>query len=258
MSEAAAATGARTTTAHWDWYWETLRLPRLPNRWNPNVRFAARLVLRALPAGARDLFEVGCAPGAWMGYLARATGCAVAGCDLSPGGARATRENLRRLDVAGQVIEGDVFALAARPPARFDLVYSFGVVEHFDDLAGILRAHARLCRPGGRVVVTAPNLEGASGVLFRRASPSLLESHRVVTPPALAEAAAHAGLEVERCAYAGPLAAFVLLDRVRGRALRALGYGVSLLLAAGTAAARSRRLAGSVLLVARARDAGAD
>ncbi|WP_436620554.1 class I SAM-dependent methyltransferase [Sorangium sp. So ce136] len=43
-----------------------------------------------------------------------------------------------------------------QPPERFvgaiDAVVSLGVVEHFEDTAGCLRACARYLRPGGRII----------------------------------------------------------------------------------------------------------
>ena len=150
------AATTRTTADSWDWHWRRLRLPQLPRWFNPNVAFARSILRRGIQKDTRSLFEVGCAPGAWMGFFARTTGLAVAGCDSSPVGARATRDNLRLLDLPGTVYEADIFGLANEVPERFSLVYSIGVVEHFDDLEGILRAHASLCEPGGNIVVALP------------------------------------------------------------------------------------------------------
>jgi 2-polyprenyl-6-hydroxyphenyl methylase/3-demethylubiquinone-9 3-methyltransferase len=247
----ASAGDARTTGDAWDWHWRRVRLPQLPRRINPNAVFTRRLLRRALRPGARRALEVGCAPGAWMALLGRRFGLDVAGCDLSPLGVAATRENLRRLGVAGSVEEACVFRLADESPARFDLVYSLGVVEHFDDLAAIVRAHARLCAPGGVVVVTAPNLRGLSGALYRRASPTLLDSHRVVTPAELRSAARAAGLEPLEAACRGPLSGFALLDRLESRAARIAGYAAAVFLGFASYPARGAALAGSVHLVAR-------
>jgi 2-polyprenyl-6-hydroxyphenyl methylase/3-demethylubiquinone-9 3-methyltransferase len=253
VSEAAASApgAARTTGDAWDWHWRRVRLPQLPRRINPNAVFTRRLLRRALGPGARSSLEVGCAPGAWMALLGRSFGLDVAGCDLSPRGVAATEENLRRLGVPARVRQACVFRLADEAPERFDLVYSLGVVEHFDDLGAIVRAHARLCAPGGRVVLTAPNLRGLSGALYRRASPTLLESHRVVTPEELRRAARAAGLEPLEAACRGPLSAFALLDRVESRLARLAGYAAALLLGFLTYPARGPALAGSVHLVAR-------
>jgi SAM-dependent methyltransferase len=54
------------------------------------------------------------------------------------------------------MVEADIFALPAVPAA--DIVFSVGLVEHFDakrTLAAI-EAHFRLAKPGGLVVITFP------------------------------------------------------------------------------------------------------
>ncbi len=243
-----------TSAEAWDWHWRRLRLPQLPRSFNPNVWFARRLLSGALRIRPGRAFEVGCAPGAWLAYFARSLGVEVAGCDLSAEGVRATRENLALLGVSGRVLHGDVFRLGdlgEEGMARFDLVYSIGVVEHFDELDAILGAHARLCAPGGHVVVTAPKLTGPSGAIFRAASPSLMRTHRVVTPEALRESAQRVGLVPLETGTGGPLAAFVWLDRMRPGVRRRLAYAACLLLALVTYPFRNPALCGSVFLTAR-------
>jgi hypothetical protein len=242
---------ARTTDASWDWHWRRQHLPRLPRWFNPNVAFTKKLLWSAIESPPRPLFEVGCAPGAWMGFLSRQLNAEVSGCDLSALGVATTRENLRLLGVPGRVYEADVFDLAERIPDRFGLVYSFGVVEHFDDLTGILRAHADLAELDGTVVVTAPNLQGVSGAIFRGASPTLMNSHRPVTPADLRRAAQQAGLEPAAAGYGGPLSAFVWLDRIDSRIRRLVTYAFSLAMGLLTFGARGRLLAGSVYLIAK-------
>jgi 2-polyprenyl-3-methyl-5-hydroxy-6-metoxy-1,4-benzoquinol methylase len=244
---------ARTTAASWDWHWRRGRRRALPLRANPNVHWTARLLRHvAQRADARTVFELGCAPGAWLAFCATRLGLAASGCDVSPAGVRAARDLLVHAGVdADGVLEASAFDLPAEHRDRHDLVYSFGLVEHFDDLAGILRAHAAPCRPGGLVLVTAPKLTGLSGALYRRASATLMESHRVVTPAALREAAVRAGLAVLDAGCGGPLSAYALLDRVDSRAKRAAGWLGCAALGWTTLGSASSRVAGSVWLVAR-------
>jgi len=39
---------------------------------------------------------------------------------------------------------------------RFDLVYSFGFIEHFNDWPGMIRRHAELVAEGGCLFLTTP------------------------------------------------------------------------------------------------------
>jgi 2-polyprenyl-3-methyl-5-hydroxy-6-metoxy-1,4-benzoquinol methylase len=41
-------------------------------------------------------------------------------------------------------------------PGSFDVVYSVGLVEHFDEPAGVIEQHVRFARPRGITVVSIP------------------------------------------------------------------------------------------------------
>jgi len=242
-----------TDAAAWNWHWRRGRSGALPRRINPNVHWSGRLLRRAaLAASARTAFELGCAPGAWLAFCARRLGLAVSGCDASATGIRVARALLKSAGVSDAgVLEADVFALPSTVCGRYDLVYSFGLIEHFTDLPGILRAHAAACRPGGVVLVTAPNLRGASGAIYRRASTTLLRTHRIVTPAELRSAAPCAGLVPIALGYGGPLSAFVLLDRMEGATRRAAGWLGCAALGWGTLPATSERFAGWAWMLAK-------
>jgi 2-polyprenyl-6-hydroxyphenyl methylase/3-demethylubiquinone-9 3-methyltransferase len=241
-----------TDAAAWNWHWRRGRSGALPRRINPNVHWSGRLLRRAaFTASARNAFELGCAPGAWLAFCAHRLGLAVSGCDASATGIRVARALLKSAGVSDAgVLEADVFALPSTLQGRYDLVYSFGLIEHFSDLSGILRAHAVACRPGGVVLVTAPNLRGASGAIYRRASTKLLASHRIVTPAQLRSSARSAGLVPIALGYGGPLSAFVLLDRTDGPARRAAGWLACAALGWGTLPATSERFAGWAWMLA--------
>jgi SAM-dependent methyltransferase len=57
-----------------------------------------------------------------------------------------------------EAIKGDGFSLPFKDKS-FDVVYSEGVIEHFptDYAIAMVKEHARVCRPGGLVLVSVPN-----------------------------------------------------------------------------------------------------
>ena len=59
---------------------------------------------------------------------------------------------------AALFVLGDVnsFSRVEENAARYDLVYSVGLIEHFPDKTDILHSHVRLTRPGGIVLLYAP------------------------------------------------------------------------------------------------------
>lgn len=172
-----------TTTAYWDEEWR--RLP--PSRAYADLQWVERnylyrsfdaLLARVLPVDpGRRFIEMGAGPGRWMIYFHRRFGYRVAGCDYSPVSCELARHNLAAAGIAGEVIEADFMALQG----QYDVVFSGGVVEHFDRPEEVVAAFARLVVPGGYLVTDVPNLGGLSGLYHRLLKPATFETHRLVT-----------------------------------------------------------------------------
>jgi SAM-dependent methyltransferase len=117
-----------------------------------NARSILR-VLEGVPAGRR-LVDVGCAHG-FLLVAARERGWTGCGVDISREAVRYAREKLG-LDVR----HGDL-AHAGFPEAAFDAVAMVGTIEHMPDPLTVLRSAARLLKPGGHVLITTLDIEGA-------------------------------------------------------------------------------------------------
>jgi SAM-dependent methyltransferase len=148
----------------------------------------ARRVAALLPARGR-LLDVGCGRGLMLARLA-ALGHEAWGTEVSPlAGA------VQDPPAGVQVFLGALADLAL-PAAHFDAVTFFHSLEHVPDLARTLDAAARLLRPGGALVVAAPNLDSLQARLGGAAWLHLeLPQHRHhFTPETLARALAPRGL----------------------------------------------------------------
>jgi SAM-dependent methyltransferase len=77
------------------------------------------------------------------------------------------------------------------PPAGYDVVYSSGLIEHFDDPRNIVRAHVALVKPGGKALIAIPDYGGIYGRLQRWLDPENLGIHNlaIMSPQALAQLA---------------------------------------------------------------------
>jgi 2-polyprenyl-3-methyl-5-hydroxy-6-metoxy-1,4-benzoquinol methylase len=109
-------------------------------------------IRRALPAGGRIL-DVGCGAGVFTALLAH-HGYDVLGIDEDRGIVRYAREMAEYFRSPAQIESGGTFDLAAHY-AQFDLVYSLGVVEHFEP-ARTVEALREQARCGPVVVVAVP------------------------------------------------------------------------------------------------------
>ena len=155
------------------------------------------------PAGESTirLLEIGCAQSRWLPYFARQWGYAVAGLDYSELGCLQSQALLDREGVAGEIFHQDLFSPQPHQLASFDLVFSNGVVEHFDDTGAVLRQMAAYLKPGGLMITLVPNLAGWLGGLQKLVSPEVMAIHRPLTREELAEAHAAAGLNPHICNY---------------------------------------------------------
>jgi SAM-dependent methyltransferase len=157
-------------------------------------RFLAR-------AGGGDAIEVGCVPGNYMIYLAKEFGYRVSGIDYSDK-LPYVRENLRLNSIVdAELFDGDLFQFV--PPRRYDLVFSSGFVEHFDDYELVVQKHEALASPGGLLVIIVPNLTHVHRVLCGYFAPEILSAHRFPLMHAgiLRKTLEDAGLEVLHCKY---------------------------------------------------------
>ncbi|MGG5821380.1 class I SAM-dependent methyltransferase [Falsiroseomonas sp. HW251] len=118
-----------------------------------NVRgIAFNLARLGPPAGTRFL-EVGCGFGFGLDFARRALGWTVLGLDPSP--FAAAGRDMLGLPIENRYLERDDAAAAG----QYDVVMASEVVEHIAAPPGFVRTLAGALRPGGRLVLTTPDVE---------------------------------------------------------------------------------------------------
>lgn len=125
------------------------------NRRDFYVRVAAYCAER-LPAGPARAIDVGCGTGHLLLALQTQAGqrLGLAGMDFST----KAIERARALVPCADLREADIYAIAW-PDEEFDLVTSMETLEHLRTPEAALGEIARVCRPGGSIVLTVPNGE---------------------------------------------------------------------------------------------------
>ncbi len=108
-----------------------------------------RDILPYVPRGSRVL-EIGCGRGRTGELLASALGCEVSGVELNPVVAGEARARL------GRVWAGDFQTLEIDD--RFDVVLALELYEHLPEAEAGLAKMRGLLRPGGRLVLSVPNV----------------------------------------------------------------------------------------------------
>ena len=139
---------------NWQFDYADYPLTRLHTHW---TRSMWRSFRPFVPAGGQVL-EIGCGSGRLIVLAARDCAATGVGLDITIQSTRYTRRVAVAAAVAPGVVRGDGLRLPFADN-RFDCVLSDGVIEHFGrQIPAIVREHARVCRPGGRVVISTPNL----------------------------------------------------------------------------------------------------
>jgi cyclopropane fatty-acyl-phospholipid synthase-like methyltransferase len=161
-------------------YWNTVWAPHKLSYDPKSVLFKEvfRETLTAHLKRGGSCFEVGCFPGQFLIYLAREFDLIANGIDLHAGTSTNLPPFLKSHGVkAGRIWEGDFFAQAI--DQQFDLVASFGFLEHFLDTENVLARHANLVKPGGLLFLECPNFTRAQWLLRRLIDPENLRSHNI-------------------------------------------------------------------------------
>lgn len=167
-----------TEVKFWESFWANCKLPSTVDMSHSFDRCLARELKKNLPDIKGDVFEVGCAPGKWLAFMAKEFAMNPSGIEYSEAGMIATLENFKILRLApGSILTGDFFQ--AKPEHQFDVVMSFGFIEHFDNVDEVVDLHLDWLKPGGVLILGVPNFCGIyftiQGILDRE----LLDKHNL-------------------------------------------------------------------------------
>ena len=134
----------------WKSYW--LPLQALGPLTDTRYRLLLARLPRELPAACRVL-DAGCGPGALLERIGQRLPTAdLRGIEYSPAAARHAPERLRE-----RIVVGDILAVAPTLPQRdFDVIVCSEVLEHVPDPAAVVKALARLAKPGATLLFSVP------------------------------------------------------------------------------------------------------
>jgi SAM-dependent methyltransferase len=114
--------------------------------------------------------EIGSAPGTELVKLHKAFGLIPYGIEYSDAGIELNRAIFVRHGLEPEnVIHADFLSgdIETRFAEHFDVVFSQGFIEHFDNPRDVVNRHITLLRKGGHLIVSIPNLRGVNYVLQR-------------------------------------------------------------------------------------------
>lgn len=146
---------------------------------SPAERMFWRDLAASLPKPPASVVEIGSAPGANVLKWRHKLGYDVFGVDFSEVGLRMQRDLFAKegLDQSHS-IGADFLSpeFQQRYGERFDIVYSAGLIEHFEDPQAAVKGHLKILRAGGLVVITIPNI---TGVYRHWMEPDVIAAHNL-------------------------------------------------------------------------------
>ena len=202
----------------------TIEMVRKRDEWLSIVR-------RLVPDGPMRYLELGCAPGLYTAALAEGTQWEITGIDYSDDAERFIA-TLATVGKRATLHQADMFL--HRIDGCFDIVCSFGLVEHFrgSSLDVVLSLHDSYVAEGGYVVIEMPNFTGFQyfwHYLFDRPD---LDNHNVdVMQPMAMQWFGQQGYELLFNDYVGPMRLWGnsgwMRFRVIGKIVAGIAVGLS-------------------------------
>lgn len=188
-----------TTQEFWKQAWSGIKLPKITR---PLHDIYIRLENNLPKSDKMSLIEIGCAPGGWMAFFNKHFGYTVTGIEYVEELAALTRQNMEMQGIRAEILNLD-FLEAELSAGSYDVVFSAGFIEHFEDLDAVV---SRISMMAKRFVVTTiPNIYGLNGLAHRVIRPKVYFSHKRIDKYLLRSLHEKCGLNTLFCNYVGGL-----------------------------------------------------
>lgn len=175
-----------TKKEFWENYWKTHKSAKVDevNRSTASLTVKAILDIfdKYLPVDENlSALEIGGSPGRYLIYMAKHFKYNLHSLDYSKVGNEQTGKNLANADLLIEIYEKDLISENFNKDLPlFDIVYSLGFIEHFEDLNLVVRKHIELLKSGGILLLGVPNLNGFFYRSFlKKTAPEILKIHNL-------------------------------------------------------------------------------
>jgi len=199
----------KTEKAYWNNLWTTkYDLQAIdPNATNihqwVNQRFHEYFsnTFNKISTKGKTLLEIGCGGSIWLPYFAKEYNFIIAGLDYSEEGCVSAKKILHNEGISGKIICADLFHPPNEMLAAFDVVVSFGLVEHFENTVDCLKAISKFLKPRGMLITFIPNMAGINGLLQKILNKEIYNLHLPLSSDPLKSAHTSACLSPEGGGY---------------------------------------------------------
>jgi 2-polyprenyl-3-methyl-5-hydroxy-6-metoxy-1,4-benzoquinol methylase len=194
---------------YWDNTWKGNAIPKgvnprhggLPNYINRRFHEYFCQIFSNMNTQGKTVLEIGCARSVWLPYFSKEFGFNVTGIDYSEVGCQQAMQILSKEEVKGEIVCGDFFSPPGSMLRAFDVVVSFGVLEHFKDTTVCVAALSKFLKPGGLLITNIPNLLGLNGLIQKVVNKTIFNIHVSIDIHTLRQAHEINGLRITMCNY---------------------------------------------------------
>lgn len=142
-------------------------------------------------------FEVGCGGSRWLPYFAKEFGFKVNGIDYTDNGVVGAINACKHNSVDARIVKGDYEQMSATLGGEcFDVVASFGFVEHFENTKQCISHIMKISKKNGLIITIIPNMTGLYGLGYKLLKPSVYAIHNPLDLKQLAKAHVENGLQL--------------------------------------------------------------
>lgn len=185
---------------YWVKHWHETRLGIAPEH-HPVRRWIEHEVSTVKD---RSCLEIGCYPGKFLAVFGK-KGYVLHGIDIYPQTKSTLVKWLKHQGYnVGTFYDGNF--LSFQTSQLYNIVCSFGFIEHFNNWEEILYKHIKLTKKGGIVIVEVPNLKSPLySLLYRILEPRVLENHVVAAMDlrAICAVLENGGCSIRKADYIG-------------------------------------------------------
>jgi 2-polyprenyl-3-methyl-5-hydroxy-6-metoxy-1,4-benzoquinol methylase len=162
---------------HWESFHCKVPRMKLPTKIIVTTKNLQNLLRKKIKPGMK-VIEIGFAPGKQLAYIKKKYGAEVTGIDKSKNGINLAKKLFNSLKIEGNIICGDILHNTIKNE-KYDLVYSVGVIEHFDDPKPLVENHFKILKNNGVAIIIIPNYKKIYGKIQKHFHPDNLNIHNL-------------------------------------------------------------------------------
>lgn len=148
--------------------------------------------------------EIGCVPGTILARICNMFGYKPVGIDYDKNTKEIFSKTMNNYGLDNFEVYNEDFN-KWNTNEKFDLVCSFGFIEHFDNPEEILQSHLKLLKEDGKLIVEIPNFSGFNGFIHKLVDKPNLDNHNtsIMNPEFFKDFATKNNLNIVYLGYYG-------------------------------------------------------